>query len=266
MSTKQQTSPAASLDSWRNFQLIRGLALPLGLALAWYVTVDTGLLRSPLLVPLGDILRTPFTDPQGLQLWPALASSLPRMACGLLLGSFFGILLGVVLGLARTARTTVAPTVHALRQIALFAWIPLLSAWLGNGEAAKVAFIAVGAFFPVYLNTEQGLRQLPRGWLEAAAVLRLSYGQRLWRVILPAALPAILLGLEMALVIAWIGTVGAEYALGTGRGIGAFLLTARENFRMDLVLAGVLVLAVTGALLHIVTKRLFRRLVFWEQR
>lgn len=253
------TRPALRRISW-------GLAVPLGLALLWCATVDTGLVRNPLLVPLGKILSAPFTDPQGQHLWSSLIHSLPRLAIGLLLGSLAGILLGVVLGLARTARRTVAPTVHALRQIALFAWIPLLSTWLGNGEAAKVAFIALGAFFPVYLNTEQGLRQLPQGWNEAAQIMHLSYLQRLRYLVLPAALPAILMGLEMALVIAWIGTVGAEYALGTGRGIGNFLLTARENFRMDLVLAGVLTLALTGAGLHLLAKRGFQRLIFWERR
>lgn len=249
--------------SWR-WQGWRGALAPLALVGLWLALVDTGLLQSSLLVPLHVILLAPWADGHGQQIWPALAASLARLAAGLVLGSVAGIALGVVLGLARPARRAISPTLHGLRQIALFAWIPLLTAWFGNGELAKVLFIALGAFFPVYLNTEQGIRDIPPTYLEVATVLRLSAWQRMRHLLLPAALPAVVVGLEMALLIAWISTVGAEYALGTGRGIGAFLVASREQFRMDLVLTGVLVLAVVGYILSALSKPLLRRLTPWR--
>jgi sulfonate transport system permease protein len=103
-----------------------------------------------------------------------------------------------------------------VRQIALFAWIPLLTAWAGNGEASKLCLIALAAFFPVA------------------------------RIVLPAAAPTIAAGLRIALAAAWIGTIGAEYMIENGRGLGMLLEAAREASRMDEVVIGIAVLALTG--------------------
>ncbi|MCK9510348.1 MAG: ABC transporter permease [Pigmentiphaga sp.] len=224
----------------------RGAVVPGVILLLWFWAVDGGRVSHALLVPLTQTLAAPWHDPAGQQIWAAAGISLLRMLAGLSIGALLGVVAGVALGLSATARTVGSPTLHALRQVALFAWIPLLTAWLGNGEAAKITFIALGAFFPVFLNTEQGVRDRAVVYQELSAALLLPWRVRLRQVVLPGALPAILVGLEMALLIAWIGTVGAEYAIGTGRGIGAFLATSRDQFRMDLILLGVLVLALVG--------------------
>jgi ABC-type Fe3+ transport system substrate-binding protein len=104
---------------------------------------------------------------------------------------------------------------------------------------AKLVFIALSAFFPMALNTQQGVRDVPVAYREVGLVLRLSRWRMLTRVVLPGALPAIFIGIEIALINAWIGTVGAEYSMGMGRGIGTFLAEGREQFRMDIVLLGV---------------------------
>jgi len=244
----------------------RGAALPAALALLWLATVDTGLVNTPLLVPLRQILASPFADPDGRQIWIALAASLVRAAAGITLGASAGIALGVLLGLSRPLQRGVAPTLHALRQIALFAWIPLLTAWFGTGELAKVVFISLSAFFPAFLNTEQGVRAIGYAHWETAAVLKLSPWRTVTKMVLPAALPAILTGLEIALLTAWIGTVGSEYAIGVGRGLGAFLVAARELFRMDLVLAGVAALALVGYACNRASRHVFSRLITWQDR
>jgi sulfonate transport system permease protein len=224
----------------------RGLAIPLLLALGYFVAVDGGLLTHPLLVPLHRILLVPFVDPDGRELLPAIAISLGRVIAGVVIGGAIGIASSLGLGLWRTAHTAVAPSIHTLRQIALFAWIPLLTSWCGNGETAKIVFVSLSAFFPTFLNTEQGLRDIPQSYREVARVLRLPPRHRLLRLMVPAALPSILIGVEIALISGWIGTVGAEYAIGSGRGLGSFLSAAREQFRMDIVLDGVIGLAVVG--------------------
>lgn len=247
-------------------RLPAGAWLPLALAAAWLALVDSGWFTHPLLVPLHQVLSAPFTDEQGRQLWGALGASLLRVALGFALGASLGVLLGVAIGLSRPAQRAVAPTLNGLRQVALFAWIPLLTAWFGNGELVKTVFIAVSSFFPVFLNTEQGVRGIPPAQREVAAALRLRPWQRLRRLVLPASLPAMLTGVELALITAWIGTVGAEYAIGTGRGIGAYLATARDVFRMDLVLVGVLALAGVGAAFARLAQALFHHLIFWRPR
>jgi len=244
----------------------RGAAVPAALDLGWLAFVDSGVIRTPLLVPLRTILGAPFLDPDGRQIWLALAASLGRVVAGMAIGSTAGVALGIALGLSRPLQRSVAPTLHTLRQIALFAWIPLLTAWFGTGETAKVAFISLSAFFPAFLNTEQGVRAIPRAYWETAAVLKLRPWRRVTKMVLPAALPSILIGLEIALLTAWIGTVGSEYAIGVGRGVGAFLVAARELFRMDLVLVGVVALALVGYAFNRASRRIFSRIVTWRDR
>lgn len=241
-----------------------GAWLPLAIGALWLLLVDAGVLTHPLLVPLHEVLAAPFFDEQGRQIWVALLISLARVAGGFLIGATFGIAVGVAVGLSRPAQLAVAPSLHGLRQVALFAWIPLLTAWFGNGDAAKIVFIAIATFFPVFLNTEQGVRAIPPAYREVAAIVRLGAWLRLRRLVLPAILPSVLTGIELALLTAWIGTVGSEYAIGSGRGIGAFLATARDVFRMDLVLIGVLVMAVVGHGLGRISHLLFLRLIPWR--
>jgi sulfonate transport system permease protein len=239
----------------------RGFAIPVGFVVLWAVASRVGWIDSPLLVAPERVLRAPFTDPDAEYLWAAVGTSLLRMAAGFTAGAALGGLLGVVMGLSRTANRIVGPSFTAVRQITLFAWIPLLTAWFGNGESAKFVFITLGALFPMALNAQQGVRNVPAAYLEVAHVLRLSRRRILTAVVVPSALPSIFVGLEIALINAWIGTVGAEYAMGFGRGIGTFLEQGREQFRMDIVILGVVTLAVVGFLLNHLVRMARQRLV-----
>ena len=244
----------------------RGAVLPLALLAGWVLTVDTGWLTNPLLVPLAQVLAAPFTDPDGRQIWGAIGWSLLRVVAGVSIGATLGIALGIGLSLWRPAQRAVSPTLHGLRQIALFAWIPLLTSWIGNGETAKIVFISLSACFPAFLNTEQGVRTIAPALREVADLARLSAWQRVTRLVLPGAAPSIFIGIEIALLTAWIGTVGAEYAIGVGGGIGSFLVAAREGFRMDLVLVGVVALAAIGYAFSRLARRLRFTFVPWQTR
>ncbi len=146
----------------------------------------------------------------------------------------------------------------------MFAWIQLLAAWFGNGDGAKVTYIALSAFFPAALNTYEGLRSIPAHYLELARVLRFSPAQRVTLLLLPGAMPSIFIGIQIALITSWIGTVGAEYAIGVGRGIGTFISGGREQFRMDIVVLGVIVLALVGYGINLICARVFRHLLHWQ--
>lgn len=244
----------------------RGAIVPLVLLALWLAVIDTGLYRHALLVPAHRILGAPFVDPDGRQVWTALATSVSRMAAGLALGGSLGLVVGLLLGWSQLAQLTVAPTLHSVRQVALFAWIPLLTSWFGNGEPAKLVFVSISAFFPLLLGAEQGVRSISHEWREVADVLRLSPWRRLKVLVLPAALPSILVGVEIALVTAWIGTIGAEYSIGSGVGLGAFLAAARDVFRMDLVLIGVALMALVGYAWSRLASWAFERLFPWQER
>lgn len=242
----------------------RGLALPAALLFAWAITARLGLVKSGLLVPLDRVIALPFVDEAGAEIWLALGASVLRMIAGFAIGAAAGLTLGLAMGLSPTTGRAVGPTFHALRQITLFAWIPLLTAWFGNGDACKIVYVALSAFFPLALNTEQGLRQIPAHYLEVARVLQLSRRRRIVHLLLPGALPSIFVGAQIALITAWIGTVGAEYAMGVGRGIGTFMSAGREQFRMDVVLLGVIVLTLVGYAANLACGAVFRRLLHWQ--
>jgi sulfonate transport system permease protein len=242
----------------------RGLVLPAALLVGWTVMARLHLFHSQLLVPLDTILSAPFVDESGKQIWLGLAESLVRFAAGFAIGATGGVAFGLLIGASGTAERAAGPSFHALRQIALFAWIPLLSAWFGNGEGAKIVYVALSAFFPAALNTHDGLRTIPIQYLELAKVMAFSRCQRVRRLLLPGALPSIFIGIQIALITAWIGTVGAEYVLGVGQGLGTFIAEARGQFRMDLVLLGVLVLALVGFVINAACRLVFARLLIWQ--
>lgn len=227
----------------------RGLALPLGLLASWSLAVHAGLIDHRLLPPVEDVVGAAFGDHAG-ELWRGLAASFTRAAQGYLVGCGAGLALGTLMGLSRTAERMVGPSFNAVRQVAVFAWIPLLTAWFGNGELAKIAFVSLAAFYPVVINTHEGVRNVPPAYREVARVFRLAPVGLLTRLVLPAAAPSILIGLQLALIYAWIATVGAEYLIGTGPGIGTALNAAREHFRMDVVLLGVVVIGLVGFVMN----------------
>jgi sulfonate transport system permease protein len=254
--TKTEASSAAV---WR------GLVVPGVLLLLWIGLSQSKLIDPRLLVPPSRVLAVPFTDPDGSTIWLSLLESLARMLTGFAIGAGFGAAFGFVMGVSRFGQRLLGLSFNALRQITLFAWIPLLTAWFGNGEGAKLVFIAMSAFFPMALNTLQGLREIPVAQLELAQALRLRPWTRFSRLLLPAALPAIALGIELALIGAWIGTVGAEYAMGFGRGIGIYLAEGREQFRMDIVIVGAIALALVGYAMNFAFHLALNRLVPWRR-
>lgn len=245
-------------------RLWRGAVLPVALLAAWAVVPRLLPTPHPLLVPLDEVLAAPFIDESGREIWASLAQTLLRYAGGFALGASAGLALGLLVGASALADRLVSPSFNAVRQIALFAWIPLLTAWFGNGEASKIVFIALSAFFPVALNTHDGLRTIAKGYMEVAAVLKLSPRRRVLKLLLPGALPSILIGLQIGLITAWLGTVGGEYMIGIGRGLGIFIAEARGQFRMDLVLLGVIFLALIGFLANLGFRRLSEPLIQWQ--
>lgn len=254
-----QTRAGRATSSGRTLR--RGLVLPAALVLLWSVAARLPAFHSALFVPLDTIIDAPFVDSSGREIWLGLAESLARLVAGFAIGALGGTAFGLLIGASPVADRVAGPSFHALRQITLFAWIPLLSAWFGNGETAKLVFIALSAFIPVALNTHQGIRAIPLHYLELAKVMGFSRQQRLRRLLLPGALPSIFIGIEIGLITAWIGTVGAEYVIGTGRGLGSFIAEARGQFRMDLVLLGVLALALVGFGFNMLCRRVFARLL-----
>jgi sulfonate transport system permease protein len=193
-----------------------------------------------------------------------MALSLSRTLGGLLLGGGLGFALGLLLGLSSFSERLLGPSLAAIRQIAIFAWVPLLTAWFGLGEAAKYVFVALAAFFPLFIATQRSVANLSPHLDEAARVLRLNLRQRLRRLILPGAAPGIFAGLRLSLIYAWLGTIGAEYFMPSNGGIGSQMIGAQQLLRMDLIMAGMLLVGLTGALLNLLGQLLETRATRWR--
>jgi len=245
---------------------LRGFVIPLLLLAGWWGAVRYGWSTSPLLVAPGQVWQTGVDQVASGQLFAALGASLWRDLVGFAIGAGAGLLLGALLGASRRAEQLIGPSFHTLKQISLFAWIPLLSVWFGLGDAAKVAFLSLAAFFPVVLNTFEGIRGVPPDLLEVARVLGFTRAQRWRKVILPAASPAIFAGVHLGLIYAWLATLGAEYLLVSGQGIGNLMIDGREHFRMDMVLFGVFVVGLVGYALNWIASRIEARALAWRGR
>lgn len=263
------TAPDFRKSPWALPQLpraLRGWVLPVLLLALWWASVRFGWSTSPLLVPPGKVWATAVDQAVSGELWVALKASLWRDLAGFVIGAGAGLVFGTAMGLSRLFENLVGPSFHTLKQISLFAWIPLISVWFGLGDAAKVAFLSLAAFFPVVLNTFEGMRSVPREFIEVARVFEFSRWQLLRRVVLPSASPSIFAGIHLGLIYAWLATLGAEYLLVAGKGIGNTMIDGREHFWMDLVLFGVIVVGLVGYTLNWIASLIEARLLSWRGR
>lgn len=224
----------------------RGLVLPLALFVLWEVCSHLGWIDNRFLPPLETIAVTAWTEIKNGDLFHNIGASLARNVIGFSIGGILGIAFGALLGLSRTADALFGPTFHSLKQIAILAWIPIISIWFGFAETAKITFIALAAFIPVALNTIEGIRSAQPQFLEVARVLRFNRYQTLRHVYFPSAVPSILTGIHLGLIYSWLATVGAEYFMAVGPGIGGLIIAGRERFEMDLVMLGVVILGGIG--------------------
>jgi len=187
-----------------------------------------------------------------------IGDSLGRVGVGYVLGITCGIPLGVVLGWYPAAHTTVNPAVQMLRPISPLAWIPLAIVWFGVGDFAAIFLIFVGSFFPVVVSTASGVRNIPDVFLRAGSNFGLSQVGLLKRVVFPAALPQVIVGLRISLGVAWLVVVAAEM-IAVDSGLGYLIIDSRNaGKRYDLVVAGMLLIGLIGLALDTGMRRLER--------
>lgn len=242
----------------------RGLVLPVGLLLSWEIASHSGLVNRNFLPPLEHVGASAWQELASGELVEALVASLRRDLLGFVLGSSIGVLLGLLLGLSTIADRVVMTWFNGIKQIALLAWIPLISLWFGFDEMAKIVFIGLAAAIPVILNLVEGIRATSRKLVEVGEVFHFNRKQFILHLYLPAALPSLLTGLHLALIYAWLATIGAEYFMAAGPGIGGLIISGRERFDMDLVMLGILVVGSVGFLVDRSASWLERRLIPWR--
>lgn len=241
-----------------------GLVLPVIILIIWQVLSDQGVIRSTLLPSPSTIGATVLDLIRTGQLEKNMAISLWRVLQGFVIGAGLGLLLGLVLGLSNWLKRSLSVLTEFLRPIPTIAWVPVLILWMGIDESSKITVIAIGSFWPVFLNTLQGVRQTHVHYLEVARVLEKSRWILLTQVVLPSALPSIFTGLRIGMGIAWASVVGAEL-IAASSGIGYMILYAREVSQPDVMLAGVAAIGLTGLLIDIILQRIESHLLQWNR-
>ena len=222
-----------------------GWIIPLSILFLWELFARAGMLPPNWLPAPTVIGETIYELAVAGDLWKHAGITIARVAVGFLLGASAGTLLGGLTGSLPVARKLLDPTVQALRSVPSIAWVPLFLLWLGIQETSKITLIALGAFFPVYLNLSVAMRHVDPKLLEVGKLYRLSTFQMVRRINLPAALPEYIVGLRSGLGLAWMFVVAAEL-LGASRGIGYLMVDGQMTGRASIILASVLLFAVFG--------------------
>jgi sulfonate transport system permease protein len=222
-----------------------GLLLPVGLAVIWELAVRVGFSDGRLVPPPSRIYETFVELWRTGELQRHATATVLRVAAGFVFGVIAGTLLGALAGYSALTRRLIDPSLQALRAIPSIAWIPLFILWLGIFETSKVALIAVGVFFPVYLGVMGAVMSVDRKIVEVGRVFRLSGPAMVRRILLPAVLPAYVLSLRAGLGLGWMFVVAAEL-LGASEGLGYLLLDGQQLGKPAQIVAAIVAFAVIG--------------------
>jgi sulfonate transport system permease protein len=241
----------------------RGLVLPLLLLILWETAVALRLVAPNLLPPPSELVGTVKELAADGALFQHILISSLRVFSGFLIGAVLAIVVGAFVGLSARAEAFVGPTFQAVRAIPSLAWAPLLLLWFGIDETPKIILIAIGAFFPIYLNLVSGVHGVDRKLVELGDVYGLKGPQLIWRIFLPAALPNLFTGLRSGLSLAWMFLVAAELIAAT-RGVGYLLTDGQETGRADIVIVSIITLALLGKLSDSLLSLLERSLLRWR--
>lgn len=230
-------------DLWRG-RLLR-VASPVLIIILWQLVSMFAIIPPEILPSPTDILAA-FAELIRLgELQDALPASLSRSLTGLAIGGSIGLVLGLFAGLWRIGEEIFDAPLQMLRTIPFIALVPLFITWFGIDETAKITVISVATIFPIYLNTYAGVRGVDPKLLEAATVFGLSRQETVRHVILPTALPSILVGLRFSAGTSLLALVVAEQ-INARSGIGYILNNANANQRSDIIIAGIIVYAALG--------------------
>ncbi len=237
-----KSEPQKSRFSWR-FAL--GIILPALLVIGWEFVVAKGYVQGRLMPPPSKLFNTLYNLAITGELWRHIGATLARVLAGFALGTIAGTLVGAIAGASRLSKDIIDPSLQGLRSVPSIAWVPLFILWLGIYEESKITLIAVGCFFPVYLGVLGAISSVDRKTVEVGRIFRLSQPALVWRILLPAILPAYVLALRQGLGLGWMFVVAAEF-MGASEGLGYLLVDGQQLGKPDQILAAILTFAVLG--------------------
>lgn len=258
-----QTESLVSRGTKQLGQRLLPWVFPILLMVFWQIASVSGLLESRILPAPTAVVAAFWELLTSGELWKHVKVSAGRALVGLLIGGGLGLFLGLLNGSSKIASTLLDTTLQMIRNIPALALIPLVILWFGIDESAKLFLVAIGVFFPIYINTYHGIRSVDPQLIEMGQ----SYGLTRWQlykdIILPGALPSILVGLRFALGLVWVLLIVAE-TISAQAGIGYMTMNAREFLQTDVVLVGILLYALLGKLADVLAVSLEKYLLRWH--
>lgn len=254
MKLKKESYWIKKITPW----IIPGLIL-----LAWLVFTGDGIISSKIFPKPGQVLKSFIELTKSGELEKSILVSTERALSGFVIGGGIGFILGFINGVSRKVENLLDSTIQMLRNIPHLALIPLVILWFGIGPEAKLLLISLGVFFPIYLNTFHGIRSIEPGLIEMGKVYGLKGLPLFKEVILPGALPSILVGVRQSLGIMWLTLIVAE-TVAADSGIGYMAMNARELMLMDIIVLSIIVYALLGKFSDVIAKMLETRLLQWH--
>ena len=241
------TAPPASRSNGlvRFARPLLGLLVPVVLAVGWELAVRAGLSNGRLVPPPSRIYAQFDELARSGELLRHVTATLLRVVAGFGVGTGLGTVLGAISGYSTLVRRLIDPSLQGLRAVPSIAWIPLFILWLGIFETSKVALIAAGVFFPVYLGVMGAVMSVDRKIVEVGRVFRLSGVQMVWRILFPAVLPAYVIALRAGLGLGWMFVIAAEFK-GASEGLGYLLIDGQQLGKPAEIVAAIVAFALLG--------------------
>ena len=237
--------------------------VPLALLVLWQIASQSGWLSHRILPAPSAVARSAVELAASGELLRHVRTSTARALTGFAVGGGLGLALGLLTGLSRWAETLLDSTIQMVRNIPSLALIPLVILWFGIDETAKLFLVALGVFFPIYINTLHGVRTVDPQLIEMGRIYGMSERELFRRVIFPGALPSIFVGLRFALGIMWLTLIVAE-TIAASSGLGYMAMQAREFMQIDVVVLSILIYALLGKLADTASRVLERLTLAWH--
>jgi sulfonate transport system permease protein len=237
--------------------------MPIGIILLWQAAASTGLLSTRILPAPTDVLAAAWRLLKSGELPHNMWVSFWRATVGFAIGGGIGFAFGLANGLSRRSEKVFDSTLQMVRNIPHLALIPLVILWFGIDETAKIFLVALGVFFPIYVNTQHGIRTVDPQLVEMGRTYGMGPAALFWRIILPGSLASIFVGLRYALGIMWLTLIVAE-TIAASSGIGYMAMQAREFLLVDVVVLSILIYALLGKAADSAARLLERLCLSWH--
>lgn len=237
--------------------------VPVLLLTVWQLSSQLGILSSRVLPNPVDVVKAAVDLASSGQLFEYIGASTRRAVIGFAIGGGIGFILGLLNGVSKTAESLLDSSLQMIRNIPHLALIPIVILWFGIEEESKLFLVALGTFFPIYLNTFHGIRTVDKTLIEMGNVYGLKGVSLFANIILPGAMPSILVGVRYALGITWVTLIVAE-TIASNSGIGYMAMNAREFMRLDIVVLSIILYALLGKLSDLIAKLAEKQLLKWH--